>query len=101
MPTLLQYCQLQNGVMAESLKQMTTTAFKYFTGTASYYPKPELQALGIHISNRVVKVTKDELSGTERILMQQWRKDFCAGGYYQNIRMRSEVYYELSHDQER
>ena len=91
MPTLLQYCQLQSDVMVESLKQMTTTAFKYFTGTASYYPKPELQALGVHITNRDVKVTKDELSETERKLMQSWRKYFCAVGYYQNIHMRSEV----------
>ena len=80
MPTLLRYCQLQNDVMAESLKRMTTTAFKYFTGRASYYPKPELQALGVHISNRAVKVTNDELSETERKLMQNWHRDFCAGG---------------------
>ena len=82
MPTLLQYCHLQNDVVAESLKRMTTTAYKYFTGKDSYYPKPELQAVDLHINYRAVEVTNTDLSAADKKLMQNWRKDFCAGRDY-------------------
>ena len=47
MPTLLQYCDLLNTFISESLKRLTVSDYNYFTHKDSYYPRPDLQAISV------------------------------------------------------
>ena len=83
MPTLLQYCDHLDVVVAEHLKRATTTYFKYFTKKESYYPNPDFQKIDI---SKVTLETQErgkssskQLSKEDRQLMLNWRLDFCAG----------------------
>ena len=80
MPTILQYCELLNTVIDETMKRLTISDYKYYTSKESYYPKPALQSVERVKSHRIAEKSKAQmLSKTEQQLMLNWRKDHCAG----------------------
>ena len=80
MPTLLQYCDLLNTVISESLKRLTVSDYNYFTHKDSYYPRPDLQAISVFRLQRPnYPGRKNPLTDEEHKLMPNLRRDFCAG----------------------
>ena len=79
MPTLLQYCDLLNTVVAEDIKRLTVSSYKYFTGKKSYYHRPELQTVTQVRNVKTVNKKVQPLAEEDRQLMLNWRKDHCAG----------------------
>lgn len=76
MPTMLQYCQQLNTVVAETLKRMTVSGFVYFTSKDSFYPRPEFKSVALSKSRRPARPTNKALSSDDRRLMLNWRQDF-------------------------
>lgn len=79
MPSMLQYCELLNTVVDETLKRMTNTSYHYYTGKDFFYPKPELLGVELCQPHRAVEVVSRKLTPKQRCLMLNWRKDFCGG----------------------
>lgn len=79
MPTMLQYCQQLNTVIAETLKRMTVTGYVYYTSKDSFYPHPEFKSVVLSKARRPARPIYRALSSDDRRLMLNWRQDFCAG----------------------
>ena len=83
MPTLLQYCDHLDVVIAEQVKRATVSSYRYFTAKESYYPNPDFQQLELTDGYLTVQQRLHSkaavLSAQDRRLMLNWRTDFCAG----------------------